>query len=125
VVGVVEEGVVERGMLVTGLMSPGFEPRNNMAAAEYKHVVLGLIFLKHISDTYEEHRAKLLAREGHCAGANPEDPDESNAANVFWVPADSRGSHFQASAKPPTIGETADDAWSRLKRLASAAGPTR
>ena len=54
--------------------------RNNMDAAEYKHVVLGLIFLKYISDTFEEHRAKLLAgstaKTGDYAGANAEDPDE-------------------------------------------------
>src|SRR5512132_1483039 len=50
--------------------------RNNMDAAEYKHVVLGLIFLKYISDTFEEHRAKLAAGEGDYAGANPEDQDE-------------------------------------------------
>jgi type I restriction enzyme M protein len=64
--------------------------RNNMDAAEYKHVVLGLIFLKYISDTFEEQRAKLLAGQGDYAGANPEDPDEYKAENVFWVPADGR-----------------------------------
>lgn len=47
--------------------------RNNMDAAEYKHVVLGLIFLKYISDTFEEHRAKLIAGEGDYEGANAED----------------------------------------------------
>ncbi|MFO0104842.1 MAG: type I restriction-modification system subunit M N-terminal domain-containing protein, partial [Cyanobium sp.] len=61
--------------------------RNNMDAAEYKHVVLGLIFLKYISDSFEEHRAKLLQGEGNYEGANPEDPDEYKAENVFWVPA--------------------------------------
>jgi type I restriction enzyme M protein len=60
--------------------------RNNMDAAEYKHLVLGLIFLKYISDSFEEHRTKLLAGEGDYAGANPEDPDEYKAENVFWVP---------------------------------------
>jgi type I restriction enzyme M protein len=84
--------------------------RNNMDAAEYKHVVLGLIFLKYISDTFEEHRAKLLAGQGDYAGANPEDPDEYKAENVFWVPADARWSHLQANAKQPTIGKTVDDA---------------
>ena len=54
--------------------------RNNMDAAEYKHVVLRLIFLKYISDTFEEHRAKLLAGEGDYAGANTEDPDEPSGA---------------------------------------------
>ncbi len=59
--------------------------RNNMDAAEYKHVVLGLIFLKYISDSFEEHHAKLSSGEGDYAGANPEDPDEYRAENVFWV----------------------------------------
>ena len=90
--------------------------RNNMDAAEYKHVVLGLIFLKYISDTFEEHRAKLLAGEGEYAGANAEDPDEYKAENVFWVPADARWSHLQASAKQPTIGKTVDDAMVAIER---------
>jgi type I restriction-modification system DNA methylase subunit len=90
--------------------------RNNMDAAEYKHVVLGLIFLKYISDTFEEHRAKLLAGEGDYAGANPEDPDEYKAENVFWVPTDARWSHLQANAKQPTIGKVVDE--STTRRLA-------
>jgi type I restriction enzyme M protein len=94
--------------------------RNNMDAAEYKHVVLGLIFLKYISDTLEEHRAKLLAgaksRTGDYAGANPEDPDEYRAENVFWVPADARWPHLQASAKQPTNGKTVDDAMVAIER---------
>jgi type I restriction enzyme M protein len=57
--------------------------RNNMDAAEYKHVVLGLVFLKYISDTFEEHHAKLVAGKGEYAGANPEDQDEYKAENVF------------------------------------------
>jgi len=90
--------------------------RNNMDAAEYKHVVLGLIFLKYIFDTFEEHRAKLLAGEGDYAGANAEDPDEYKAENVFWVPADARWSHLQANAKQPTIGKTVDDAMVAIER---------
>ena len=90
--------------------------RNNMDAAEYKHVVLGLIFLKYISDTFEEHRAKLLASEGDYAGANPEDPDEYKAENVFWVPSEARWSHLQASAKQPTIGKIVDDAMVAIER---------
>ncbi len=90
--------------------------RNNMDAAEYKHVVLGLIFLKYISDTFEEHRAKLLAGKGDYAGANAEDPDEYKAENVFWVPADARWPHLQASAKQPTIGKTVDDAMVAIER---------
>jgi type I restriction enzyme M protein len=111
--------------------------RNNMDAAEYKHVVLGLIFLKYISDTFEEHRAKLVAGQGDYAGANPEDPDEPSGArqpaagspkgqrggaeqykaeNVFWVPAEARWSPLQASAKQPTIGKTVDDAMVAIER---------
>ena len=90
--------------------------RNNMDAAEYKHVVLGLIFLKYISDTFEEHRAKLLAGQGDYAGANAEDPDEYKAENVFWVPAEARWSHLQASAKQPTIGKIVDDAMVAIER---------
>lgn len=64
--------------------------RNNMDAAEYKHVVLGLIFLKYISEAFEEMRARLEAGQGEYAGANPEDPDEYQAENVFWVPREAR-----------------------------------
>jgi type I restriction enzyme M protein len=90
--------------------------RNNMDAAEYKHVVLGLIFLKYISDTFEEHRAKLLAGEGDYEGADPEDPDEYKAENVFWVPSDARWPHLQSKAKEPSIGKTVDDAMVALER---------
>lgn len=90
--------------------------RNNMDAAEYKHVVLGLIFLKYISDTFEEHHAKLVEGKGDYAGANPEDPDEYKAENVFWVPQEARWSHLQANAKQPTIGKTVDDAMVAIER---------
>jgi type I restriction enzyme M protein len=90
--------------------------RNNMDAAEYKHVVLGLIFLKYISDTFEEHRAKLIEGEGDYAGASPEDPDEYKAEYVFWVPAEARWSHLQANARQPTIGKTVDDAMVAIER---------
>jgi type I restriction enzyme M protein len=90
--------------------------RNNMDAAEYKHVVLGLIFLKYISDTFEEHRAKLMAGQGDYAGADAEDPDEYKAENVFWVPADARWSHLQANAKQSTIGKAVDDAMVAIER---------
>jgi len=90
--------------------------RNNMDAAEYKHVVLGLIFLKYISDSFEDQRAKLLAGEGEYEGANPEDPDEYKAENVFWVPVESRWSHLQANAKQPTIGKLVDDAMVAIER---------
>src|SRR6187401_1430176 len=90
--------------------------RNNMDAAEYKHVVLGLIFLKYISDTFEEHHAKLVAGEGDYAGANPEDKDEYLAANVFWVPKEGRWTHLQSRAKLPGIGKDVDDAMVAVER---------
>src|SRR3954465_964636 len=69
--------------------------RNNMDAAEYKHVVLGLIFLKYIPATFAEHHAKLVAGQGDYAGANPEDKDEYLAASVFWVPKEARWAQLQ------------------------------
>jgi type I restriction enzyme M protein len=90
--------------------------RSNMDAAEYKHVVLGLIFLKYISDSFEEHHAKLFAGEGDYAGANPEDPDEYRAENIFWVPPAARWSYLQNSAKQPTIGKIVDDAMVAIER---------
>ncbi|MEO6996359.1 MAG: N-6 DNA methylase [Lacunisphaera sp.] len=90
--------------------------RNNMDAAEYKHVVLGLIFLKYISDSFDEHHAKLKAGKGDYDGANPEDKDEYLAANVFWVPKDARWPQLQAKAKLPSIGKDVDDAMVALER---------
>ena len=90
--------------------------RSNMDAGEYKHVVLGLIFLKYISDTFEEHHAKLVAAKGEYAGANAEDPDEYKAENVFWVPPAARWTYLQNSAKQPTIGKIVDDAMVAIER---------
>ena len=84
--------------------------RKNIDAAEYKHVVLGLIFLKYISDSFEEHFAKLQSGEGEYAGADPEDRDEYQAENVFFVPQDARWTYLQAQAKLPTIGTLVDAA---------------
>ena len=77
--------------------------RGHMDAAEYKHVVLGLIFLKYISDAFEEKHAQLTAEVDQ--GADPEDPDEYRAINVFWVPKEARWPHLQDNAKQPTIGK--------------------
>ncbi|WP_163993269.1 type I restriction-modification system subunit M [Pyxidicoccus caerfyrddinensis] len=88
--------------------------RNNMDAAEYKHVVLGLIFLKYISDAFEERHAALEA--DRKSGADPEDPDEYRAENIFWVPKDARWSYLQGRAKQPTIGKLLDDAMVTLER---------
>src|SRR3954465_5146963 len=90
--------------------------RSNMDAAEYKHVVLGLIFLKYISDAFEEHHATLLAGKGDYAGADPEDQDEYKAENVFWVPPGARWTYLQNSAKQPEIGKIVDDAMVAIER---------
>src|SRR5579864_2876977 len=68
----------------TKLWAAADKLRNNMDAAEYKHVVLGLIFLKYISDAFEERHAALVAEKSK--GADPEDADEYRADNIFWVP---------------------------------------
>lgn len=88
--------------------------RNNMDAAEYKHVVLGLIFLKYISDAFEERHAQLVAEQAQ--GADPEDPDEYRAANIFWVPPEARWAHLAAQARQPTIGQLVDDAMAGIER---------
>ncbi len=88
--------------------------RSNMDAAEYKHVVLGLIFLKYISDAFEEQHAKLEAERAE--GADPEDPDEYQAVNVFWVPQEARWSHLRAHAKQPDIGKIIDNAMIAIER---------
>src|SRR5580692_3189686 len=88
--------------------------RNNMDAAEYKHVVLGLIFLKYISDAFEAKRAELETQKAQ--GADPEDPDEYRAASIFWVPKEARWPHLQDNAPQPTIGKIVDDAMSAIER---------
>ncbi|HPN09040.1 MAG TPA: type I restriction-modification system subunit M N-terminal domain-containing protein [Syntrophales bacterium] len=88
--------------------------RSNMDAAEYKHVVLGLIFLKYISDAFEEQHARLEADSAQ--GADPEDPDEYRAVNIFWVPKEARWSKLKSEARQPTIGKVIDDAMLAIER---------
>src|SRR6266571_2614483 len=88
--------------------------RNNMDAAEYKHVVLGLIFLKYISDAFEAKYAQLVAEKSK--GADPEDPDEYRAVSIFWVPKEARWAYLKANAPQPTIGKIVDDAMSAIER---------
>ena len=88
--------------------------RSNMDAAEYKHVVLGLIFLKYISDAFE---AKYLELEGQKGqGADPEDADEYRAASIFWVPKEARWSRLKDNAPQPEIGKLVDDAMTAIER---------
>ena len=88
--------------------------RNNMDAAEYKHVVLGLIFLKYISDAFEAKHAELETQRAD--GADPEDPDEYRAASIFWVPKEARWELLKASAPQPKIGTIVDDAMTAIER---------
>src|SRR5258706_16411692 len=88
--------------------------RKNMDAAEYKHVVLGLIFLKYISDAFEEQYQKLIGQKNE--GADPEDKNEYIAEKVFYVPPSARWKWLQGRAKLPTIGKDIDDAMEAIER---------
>ncbi len=86
--------------------------RGHMDASEYKHVVLGLIFLKYISDSFEEVHAQLVKEKD----ANPEDRDEYLAQNIFWVPKEARWSFLLGKAKQPEIGKFLDDGMVAIER---------
>ena len=88
--------------------------RGSMDAAEYKHVVLGLIFLKYISDAFEEAYTRLDSER--TEGADPDDPDEYKAQNIFWVPAEARWRRLQASARQPSIGQLVDEAMHAIEQ---------
>jgi type I restriction enzyme M protein len=86
--------------------------RGNMEPSDYKHVALGLIFLKYISDAFEAKHQALLLEDAQAA----EDKDEYLADNVFWVPKEARWSHLQAAARQPTIGTLIDDAMRAIEK---------
>lgn len=86
--------------------------RKNIDAAEYKHVVLGLVFLKYISDSFEERYAELQSEEW----ADPEDKDEYLESNIFFVPIKARWSHLLSNAKLPEIGKLVDEAMDEIER---------
>jgi type I restriction enzyme M protein len=106
--------------------------RGSMDAAEYKHVVLGLIFLKYISDAFEERHAYLsravddpqdeyflptgTRNRSDAVARLSEDPDEYRAQNIFWVPPEARWAHLKAQAIQPTIGQLVDDAMEGIER---------
>ncbi len=97
--------------------------RSSMDAAEYRHVVLGLIFLKYISDAFEEAFAQLEAERDQ--GADPEDPDEYRAQSIFWVPPEARWPKLQAQARQPSIGRLVDEAMTAIERDNPARWTTR
>jgi type I restriction enzyme M protein len=106
--------------------------RGSMDAAEYKHVVLGLIFLKYVSDAFEERQAYLrnavddpkddyylpteTRNRADAVALLLEDPDEYRALNIFWVPPEARWVHLKAQARQPTIGQLVDDAMAGIER---------
>ncbi|MGD9973490.1 MAG: type I restriction-modification system subunit M [Desulfatirhabdiaceae bacterium] len=91
--------------------------RSNMDAAEYKHIVLGLIFLKYISDAFKDLYEQLLSGEGEFEGADPEDPDEYLAYNIFFVPEKARWQYLQDRAKQPEIGKWLDEAMDAIEKI--------
>lgn len=91
--------------------------RKNIDAAEYKNVALGLVFLKYISDSFEELHTKLTLEKEKGTGANPEDIDEYRAEHVFYVPLEARWSFLHGRSKLPTIGEDLDNAMEAIEKL--------
>jgi type I restriction enzyme M protein len=86
--------------------------RNNMDPAEYKHVILGLIFLKYISDSFEEKFKELEQDEL----SDPEDREEYVAENIFWVPKDARWTHLKNNARSKEVGKFVDDAMIAIEK---------
>lgn len=105
----------EDGDFAKNLFKAADKLRKNIDAAEYKNVALGLVFLKYISDSFEELYQKLLDQKSD--GANPEDIDEYRAMNVFYVPQEARWSYLYGRAKLPTIGEDLDKAMEAIEKL--------
>ena len=104
------------GRLESQLFAAADKLRKNIDAAEYKHIVLGLIFLKYISDSFEVLHSKLAAGEGENKGADPEDSDEYRAENVFWVPTVARWAYLHGRAKQPSIGKDLDAAMDAIEK---------
>ena len=98
------------------LWSAADKLRKNIDAAEYKHVVLGLIFLKYISNAFETLFAALTEGKGEYEGADPEDRDEYKAKNVFFVPPAARWSYLRDNARHPDIGSLLDKAMDAIEK---------
>ncbi len=109
--------MAENNELEKTLWAAADKLRSNMDAAEYKHIVLGLIFLKYISDAFYDQYEKLKAGQGEFEGADPEDPDEYLGDNVFFVPEKARWQYLQDRAKQPEIGKTIDDAMDEIEKI--------
>ncbi len=111
--------MIETQQLEKTLWATADKLRSNMDAAEYKHVVLGLIFLKYISDAFNDLHSKLVKGEGEFEGASPEDADEYVAYNVFFVPETARWKYLQDRAKQPEIGKLIDNAMDEIEKINS------
>ena len=109
--------MAENNELERTLWAAADKLRSNMDAAEYKHIVLGLIFLKYISDAFYDLHQKLAAGEGEFEGADPEDADEYLAYNIFFVPEKARWHYLQDRAKQPEIGTLIDEAMDAIERI--------
>jgi type I restriction enzyme M protein len=97
------------------LWSAADKMRNNMDPSEYKHVVLGLIFLKYISDSFEEVYKKIKTDPDYYEGQE-EDRDAYTSENVFWVPQEARWEFLKSNAKKPEIGKLLDDAMISIEK---------
>jgi type I restriction enzyme M protein len=109
--------VNENNELEKTLWAAADKLRSNMDAAEYKHIVLGLIFLKYISDAFYDLQQKLKVGQGEFEGADPEDPDEYLANNIFFVPETARWSYLQDRAKQPEVGKLIDGAMDAIEKI--------
>jgi type I restriction enzyme M protein len=109
--------MAENNELEKTLWAAADKLRSNMDAAEYKHIVLGLIFLKYISDAFKDLYEKLKAGEGEFEGADPEDADEYLAHNIFFVPEKARWQSLQDRAKQPEIGKWLDEAMDAIEKI--------
>lgn len=108
--------MAENNGLEKALWASADKLRKNIDAGEYKHIVLGLIFLKYISVAFEELYTKLKSGEGDFIGADPEDKDEYKAENVFFVPEKARWSYLLSRAKLPEIGKDVDNAMDAIEK---------
>lgn len=109
--------MAENSELEKTLWAAADKLRSNMDAAEYKHIVLGLIFLKYISDAFNDLYLKLEEGQGEFEGADPEDADEYRAYNIFFVPGKARWQYIQDRAKQPEIGKLVDEAMDAIEKI--------
>jgi len=109
--------VAENNELERTLWAAADKLRSNMDAAEYKHIVLGLIFLKYISDAFNDLYQKLKEGQDEFEGADPEDADEYLANNIFFVPEKARWQYLQDRAKQPQVGKWIDEAMDAIEKI--------